>query len=109
MLSLPNTSPTGGGPGLARPHGTTGHHAVDSVHTMDSGVASGGGGATAAHRVAASDSSHASPKAEVVHRRHSRHSGHTSHAGGHATGGLLQTGYTGGPTESRIAQAGNGR
>ena len=83
VLSLPNTSPTGGGPGLARPHGTTGHHAVDSVHTMDSSVASssGGGGGAAAHRVASSDSSNASPKAEVVHLRHSRHSCHTSHVG----------------------------
>ena len=105
VLSLPNTSPTGGGPGLARPHGTTGHHAVDSVHTMDSSVASGGGGA--AHRVAGSDPSHAAPKAEIVHLGHSRHSGHTSHAGGHATGGLLEA--TGPTTIRRTVERGIGR
>lgn len=104
VLSLPNTSPTGGGPGLARPQGTTGHHAVDSVHTMDSGVASSGGSGGAAHRIA---SSTASPEAEVVHLRHSRHSGHTSHVGGHATGGgLLETT---GPTIRRTVEGGIGR
>lgn len=113
VLSLPNTSPTGGGPGLARPHGgTTGHYAVDSVHTMDSGVASSGGGGAATHRVASSDSSTAPPKADVVHLRHSRHSGHTSHVGGHATGGLLET--TGptirtGPTIQRTVEGSIGR
>lgn len=107
VLSLPNTSPTGGGPGLARPQGTTGHRAVDSVHTMDSGVASSSAGGGAGHRVASSDSSNASPEAEVVHLRHSRHSGHTSHVGGHATGGgLLETT---GPTIRRTVEGSIGR
>ena len=70
VLSLPDTSPAGGGPSLGRPHGSTGHHAVDSVHAVDSGMT-----AVTAHRVVAPEASHACPKAEVVDRGHSPHPG----------------------------------